>query len=315
MARYALRRVPSALLTLLLASVGVFLLIKLLPGSPAAMVLGDQATPQAVAALNHQFGLDRPLTSQYLHWIGGLLTGDLGVSYTTQSKVSSLLASAAPATAELAATSLLLTAIIGFVLGVVGATVRRRPAQAVQRALSAVFFGMPEYVVGILLVLAFAVTIRLLPPGGRVGLFRDPVIGMQYLVMPAVALSLHSAAVVGRFLETELEAALDDDYVQTALAKGVPRRRVVWRHALPNALPSVITVLGLRIGHLLGGAVVIEAIFAWPGLGQVLANAVNSRDYIVVQDLVVMLIALFITVQVVTDLIHAVLDPRLRLAT
>lgn len=311
--RFVLRRVPPALITLVLASIGLFFLVELLPGNPAEMVLGDQATPAAVASMEHQMGLDRPFYVQYLDWVSHLLTGNLGTSYVTGTPVSSLLTQAAPATAELAVTSLVITAVVGFAVGVSGAVARRRPARAVHAALSALIFGAPEYVVGVLLILLFAITAGVLPPGGRVELFSDPALGIQYLILPAVALSLHSAAVVGRFLEAELNRALGDDYVQTALAKGVPRRRMLWRHALPNAMPAVVTVLGLRVGHLLGGAIVVEAIFAWPGLGVVLTSAVNSRDYIVIQDLIMMLVAIFIVVQVLSDVVHAWLDPRVRL--
>jgi peptide/nickel transport system permease protein len=313
MLRYVARRLPSALLTVLLASVAVFLLISLLPGSPASTILGDQASPEAVRDLEERMGLTEPLPEQYLRWIGGLLTGDLGRSYISGAPIAETFGTAAGATIELALASLVVTVGLGFALGIAGATARRRLTQGTLRVVNAVVFGVPEYVVGILLILLFAITVRVLPAGDRVPLLEDPEIGIQYLLMPALALGLHSAVVVARFLETALRKELDEEYVETALAKGATRRRALWRHALPAALPSVVTVLSLRIGHLLGGAVIIEAIFAWPGIGQVLANAVHTHDYLIVQDLVVCFVVVFIAVQVVGDLVHAALDPRVRL--
>ncbi|TDE10944.1 ABC transporter permease [Jiangella asiatica] len=313
MLRYTLSRLPTAVLTCLVASLGIFWLVQLLPGSPVAMVLGEQATPEAVAALEAEAGLDRPLVVQYFDWIGGLLTGDLGVSYVSRVPIGDLIGPAVGATLELALASLLLTILMGFALGITGVVARRRPAAVAYRLFSALGFGVPEYVVGVMLVFVFAVTLRVLPAGGRTPILEDPGAGFQQLLLPAIALSVHSAVVVGRFLETALNQQLDEEYLDTARAKGASRRRVLWRHALPNALPSVVTVIGLRIGHLLGGVVVIETIFAWPGLGTVLVNAVSARDYLLVQDLVLISVVVFIAVQVASDLAHAALDPRVRL--
>jgi peptide/nickel transport system permease protein len=316
MAAYVLRRLPAALVTLFLASVGIFLLITALPGNPAELILGDQATPEAVAALEEQLGLDQPLVTQYAEWIGGLLRGDLGSSYLSGEPIAEIFARGAAATAELAIASLALTLAVGFLLGAAGATARRGFALGLQRTVNALLFGVPEYVVGVVLILVFAVTWRLLPAGGREPLLSsDPWLGVQFVALPAIALSLHSAAVLARFLETSLRQSLAEDFVETATAKGVGARRVLWRHALPNSLPPVLTVIGLRVGHLLGVVVVIESIFNWPGLGQTLTTAVVQRDYRVVQDLVLFSVALFIAVQVLTDVLHARLDPRLRLGT
>ncbi|WP_327590699.1 ABC transporter permease [Nonomuraea sp. NBC_00507] len=313
MLSYIARRLPTAALTVVLTSVVVFLLIGLLPGSPASVILGDQADPAAVAALEQRMGLDRPMVQQYADWARRLVTGDLGTSYISGAPIAGTLGAAAGATAELALASLIVTALTGAAFGIAAATARRRATQAVIRGASALIFGVPEYVLGILLILLFAITVRLLPAGGREPLLADPEIGIQYLAMPAIALGLHSGVVVGRFLETELRRQLEEEYLDTARAKGVSARRVLWRHALPNALPPVVTVLGMRVGHVLGGAVVIEAVFAWPGLGQVLANAVVSHDYLIIQDMVVYFVVVFIAVQVGGDLIHAALDPRVRL--
>lgn len=313
MLNFVARRVPAAIVTLVLASIAVFFLIKMLPGSPATTILGDQATPEAVRALEQKMGLTDPLWQQYWDWARGLATGDLGRSYISGEPLVETFLRAGGATLELALGSLVVTVVCGFALGMAGATVRLHGIQSMLKAFNAIVFGVPEYVVGILLILAFAINVRLLPAGGREPLLEDPEIGIQYLLMPAIALGLHSAVVIARFLETALRTELDEEYVETALAKGSSRRRMLWRHALPNALPSVITVLGLRVGHLLGGALIIEAIFAWPGLGQVLANAVIAHDYLIVQDLVVYFVVVFIAMQVATDLVHATLDPRVRL--
>ncbi|GAA2998731.1 hypothetical protein GCM10020229_08920 [Kitasatospora albolonga] len=194
----------------------------------------------------------------------------------------------------------------------IGATVRRGPVAAAVRAFTTTVLAVPPFVTGVLLVLVFAVTLRLLPAGGHESILDQPDIGLQYLLLPALCLALPSAAILARYLKDGLERALAEDYVRTATALGVSRRRIVWRHALPNALPPAVTVLGLQVGQLLGGAVLVEAIFAWPGLGQLAEQGVLRRDYPVVQDLLLLLVAVYVAVQLLTDLVYTWLDPRIR---
>lgn len=309
---YLLKRIPSALLVLLLASFLIFAILRLVPGDAAEVLAGPDASPASVAAIRSQLGLDEPLLAQYAAWIGDLVRGDLGPSYAIGGQVADLIGDGLGATAELTLGALFFTVTLGLLLGVLGATSRRRPVRVVVHALTTGALAVPPFVTGVLLVLVFAVGLGVLPSGGRVGLLEAPDLELQYLLLPSLCLALPSAAVLGRYLKDSLERAFAEDYIRTATAVGVPRRRLLWRHALPNALPPVVTLLGMQTGQLLGGAVLVEAIFAWPGLGQLAEQALNRRDYPVVQDLLLLLVAVFVLVQLLTDVVYAALDPRIR---
>ncbi|KQV04627.1 MULTISPECIES: ABC transporter permease [unclassified Kitasatospora] len=312
MRTFLLRRLPSGLLVLLAASFLIFLILRLIPGDPATSLAGPDAGPEAVAAIRARLGLDRPLLGQYLGWLGDLATGRLGPSYAIGGEVADLIGDSLGATVELTLGALLLVILLGLPLGVLGATVRRGPVAVAVRALTTTVLAIPPFVTGVVLVLVFAVTLGLLPAGGHESILDQPDLGVQYLLLPALCLALPSAAILGRYLKDGLERALAEDYVRTATALGISRRRIVLRHALPNALPPAVTVLGLQVGQLLGGAVLVEAIFAWPGLGQLAEQGVLRRDYPVVQDLLLLLVAVYVAVQLVTDLVYTWLDPRIR---
>ncbi|MGW1602904.1 ABC transporter permease [Streptomyces eurythermus] len=307
-----LRRLPSALLVLLVASFVIFSILRLVPGDPATSLAGPDAGPETVAAIRDRLGLDEPLPLQYVHWIGGLLTGDLGPSYAIGGQTADLIGDGLGATAELTVGALLFVVVLGTAFGVLGATARRGWVRATVRVLTTGALAVPPFVTGVLLVLLFAVVLKVLPSGGRVSVLTAPDLAVQYLLLPALCLALPSAAILGRYLKDGIERALCEDYVRTATAAGVHPRRLLWRHALPNALPPVVTLLGMQTGHLLGGAVLVEAIFAWPGLGQLAEQGLTRRDYPVVQDLLLLLVTVFVLVQLITDLVHAWLDPRIR---
>ncbi|MFF5442157.1 ABC transporter permease [Streptomyces achromogenes] len=307
-----LRRLPSALLVLLVASFVIFSILRLVPGDPATSLAGPDAGPETVAAIRDRLGLDEPLPLQYVHWTGGLLTGDLGPSYAIGGQTADLIGDGLGATVELTLGALLFVVVLGTAFGVLGATARRGWVRATVRVLTTGALAVPPFVTGILLVLLFAVVLKVLPSGGRVSVLTAPDLGVQYLLLPALCLALPSAAILGRYLKDGIERALLEDYVRTATAAGVHPRRLLWRHALPNALPPVVTLLGMQTGHLLGGAVLVEAIFAWPGLGQLAEQGLTRRDYPVVQDLLLLLVTVFVLVQLITDLVHAWLDPRIR---
>ncbi|MEU6478176.1 ABC transporter permease [Streptomyces sp. NPDC047017] len=309
---HLLRRLPSALLILFIASLLIFAVLRLVPGDPATSLAGPDAGPATVAAIRDRLGLGDPLALQYVHWIGGLLTGDLGPSYAIGGQTADLISDGLGATVELTAGALLFVVVLGTAFGVLGATARHAWMRGTVRALTTGALAVPPFVSGVVLVLVFAVLLGVLPPGGRVSLLTAPDIGAQYLLLPALCLALPSAAILGRYLKDGIEHVLAEDYVRTATAAGVRPRRLLWRHALPNALPPVITLLGMQTGQLLGGAVLVEAIFAWPGLGQLAEQALNRRDYPVVQDLLLLLVTVFVLVQLTTDLVHAWLDPRIR---
>lgn len=314
MTGYVIRRVPSAVLVLVLASIAIFLGLRLVPGDPADILAGEDPTPASIHAIEAQLGLTQPLPVQYWRWITGILTGRLGHDYILGGPIGGTIARDGAATLELTVAALVVTIVLGAVLGIAGALARGGGLWAVNGVVT-LFFSVPGYVFALLLVLVFALLLNLLPAGGNVPLWKDPEIGIQYLILPALALSLNSAAVIARFLQTSLRAALEEDYVRTAVAKGVPRAWIVLRHALPNALPAVITILGVHVGQLLGGAVLIEQIFDWPGLGQYALRAIQARDYLVVQDLVLIGVTIFVAVQLLTDICTAALDPRAKLGS
>ncbi|MFC8295203.1 ABC transporter permease [Streptomyces sp. NPDC057242] len=309
---HLLRRLPSALLVLLVASFVVFAVLRLVPGDPAAVLAGPDASAETEAAIRARLGLDEPLPAQYLHWLGDLLTGDLGPSYAIGGQTADLIADGLGATVELTLGALLFVVVLGAAFGILGATSRNAWVRTAVRVLTTGALAVPPFVTGVLLVLLFSVLLGVLPPGGRVPLLTAPDLGVQYLLLPALCLALPSAAVLGRYLKDGIERALGEDYVRTATAAGVAPRRLLWRHALPNALPPVVTLLGMQTGNLLGGAVLVEAIFAWPGLGQLAEQALVRRDYPVVQDLLLLLVTVFVLFQLLTDLAHARLDPRIR---
>ncbi|MFB7355206.1 ABC transporter permease [Streptomyces gardneri] len=309
---HLLRRLPSALLVLLVASFVAFALLRLVPGDPAAVLAGPDASPETEAAIRARLGLDAPLLSQYVQWLGDLVTGDLGPSYAIGGQTADLIGDAIGATVELTLGALLFVVVLGAAFGIVGATSGNRWLRGTVRILTTGALAVPPFVTGVLLVLLFSVLLGVLPPGGRVPLLTAPDLGVQYLLLPALCLALPSAAVLGRYLKDGIERALGEDYVRTATAAGIAPRRLLWRHALPNALPPVVTLLGMQTGNLLGGAVLVEAIFAWPGLGQLAEQALVRRDYPVVQDLLLLLVTVFVLVQLLTDLVHAWLDPRIR---
>ncbi|WP_338702370.1 ABC transporter permease [Streptomyces sp. Q6] len=312
MRSYLVKRVPSALAVLVLASVAVFLLLRLIPGDPADSLAGADASPASVEAIRHRLGLDASPFTQYFHWLGDLFSGHLGASYVIGGDVADLIGAGLGATVQLTLGALAWVLVLGLTGGVLGATSRRRPVQALVRVLTTAALSVPPFVSGVVLVLVFAVLLGLLPSGGAGSFLDAPDLAAQYLLLPSLCLALPSAAVLARYLKDSLERTLDEDYVRTATALGVPRRRILWRHALPNAAPPVVTLLGMQIGHLLGGAVLVEAIFSWPGLGRLAQEAVLRRDYPVIQDLLLLLVVVFVVVQLLTDVVYAWLDPRIR---
>lgn len=312
MLRYALRRIPSGLLILAVSSVVIFLLLRATGGDPAAVKAGSDASPATIAAIRVSLGLDQPLPTQYVRWLTGLFIGDLGYSLVTGAPLASLIGNGLQATFLLTFAASLLAVGMGLVLGIVIA-VSNGAGRGVLDGVASMMLAVPTYVSGVLLILVLSVMLNLLPVGGYRSMLQDPEIAMQYLLMPAVCLALPAAGVLARFLATSMRQVMDEDFVRTGMAKGLSPGRLLLRHILPNALPPVFTVLGIQVGQMLGGAIVVEAIFAWPGVGSVLANATLTRDYYLIQDLLLIAVAVFIVIQIVTDLAHAALDSRVRL--
>jgi peptide/nickel transport system permease protein len=313
MLRYAVRRIPSAIVVLAVSSVVVFAVPRLAKGDAATVLAGPDASAATIAAVRHDLGLDQTVVVQYLGWVKGLLTGDLGTSYVRHQAADLAIGAALGQTATLTAGALTVALLAGGVAGIILGVGRNRAATRSVGAFVSLAFALPPYVSGVLLVLLLAVTFRVLPAVGYVPLAQDPGIAVQYLLMPAVCLGLPAAAVIARFLAASVRQVQDEEFIRTGVAKGLRTRRLVRAHVIPNALPPVLTVLGIQVGQLLGGAIVVEAIFGWHGIGDLLVNSVLTRDYVLVQDLLLFTVAVFVVVQTLTDLAHAAVDPRVRL--
>lgn len=298
----AFRRLAPVALLLWGAATIVFLLIHLIPGDPAAAMLGEGAAPGDVAALRHDLGLDRPLGAQYAAWLSGLARGDLGVSLQTRKPVWAEIRRAVPATATLAAAAFLVALAVALPVGVVGALRRGKPSDRALRLGALVGVSTPNYVSGPVFVLFFSVHLGLLPVSGR----EAP----GAIVLPAVTLGLALAALLSRMIRASLAEELTKPYMLAAMARGEGRLRAALRHAARNALPPVLVVAGLQIGSLLTGAVVTETIFSWPGVGRLLIQSIQRRDYPAVQGCVLFIAVVYVVVNAAVDAVSARLDPR-----
>ncbi len=291
--------------TLLGVATVVFSLLRLLPGDPATIIAGPTATPETIANIRRQLGLNLPLWEQYLGFLGRLLRGDLGISTRTGAPVVQEIFTRVPYTAELAITSLLLAIALGVTAGVIAAT-RHNTGADLGISGGAVFgVSMPTYWLGLMLIIVFAVRLRVLPAAGADQMPLS-------LILPAITLALFSMGLVARQTRSAMLEVLGQDFVRTARAKGAGRGVVLVRHALRNALLPIVTTIGLQFGALLGGAVLTESVFAWPGVGRLLVDSIGSRDYPVVQGVVLLLSVTFIVINLLTDLVYAYVDPRIR---
>jgi peptide/nickel transport system permease protein len=311
--RYLIRRIPSVLLVLVATSVIAFLLPRLVPGDPAAVVAGPDASAETIAAIRTELGLDRPLVTQYFEWIGGVLTGDLGQSLQFNRPVSELIGDRIASTVELAVLAAVFLIVIGIGLGVLAGSVRARWARVLVEGTNTGLLAAPAFLVGLLFILVFGVAFRVLPTSGEVSVLENPEIGIQYLLLPALALALPMSAGVARLVQTRILAVRQEDFVDLAVAKGVPEKRITRRHVLRNSLGPGVVLIGILFGDLLAGAVVIEAIFARNGLGQLAVSGAQSADYTVVQVLIVFAVFIAVVGQLLTEIVLATLDPRVRL--
>lgn len=294
---------------LFVMSVVVFLIIRLVPGDPVRTMLGFRATDENVAELRQQLGLDRGLIEQYLAWVGALLNGDLGKDMVSHAPIAELLAQRLPVTIELTALSMLLAVLVGVPLGIRAATGGRWAKRLTE---GFVIFGIsvPDFWLGIMLVLIFTATLAMLPPSGYAPLAKDPLANLRYMVLPVLTLATGEAAYILRTTRGAVASVLDRPFVTFLRAKGIGPRRIVYGHVLRNAGPSIITVIGIQLGVLLGGAIVIETMFALPGVGRLVVTAINQRNYPIVQVGVLAIATIFILVSLATDLVVAWLDPR-----
>ncbi|MGH2366162.1 MAG: ABC transporter permease [Chloroflexota bacterium] len=313
MGAYLIRRALQAIPVILLSTVMVFTVIHLIPGDPAQVLAGADASASYLASIRHGMGLDQPLPVQYLIWMGHILRGNLGTSTHGQT-VAFLLASRVPATLELAATSMVLSLLISIPLGVLAAAVNGTKADWLISTVQSIWLAIPNFFLGILFVILFALILHWLPPGGRTADGQHIAASIKSLILPSVSLALGLSAFLSRFVKFNMLEVLYDDFVRTARAKGLRSRRVIFGHALRNAMLPVITILGLQFAGLLGGQVVIETVFSWPGIGGLLLDAIGTRDYPVVEAGLLFLVLLIIAVNIMVDLTYGFIDPRTRLS-
>jgi peptide/nickel transport system permease protein len=306
------RRLAGLIVTLLIVSFLIFAVMDLLPGDPASIMLGTSAAPDTLAALRHDLGLDQPLIIRYGHWVVGVLRGDLGQSYTYGVPVAGLIAERLAVTLPLAVFAILISVAIALPLGTFAAGRRGGIADIAATLFSQMGIAVPAFWVALLMIFLFSTTLRLMPAGGFPGWENGIAAALQALVMPAVALALPQAAVLTRVTRSAVLDVLHEDFTRTARAKGLSDKGVLWRHAVPNALVPILTVLGLQFTFLVAGAVLVENVFNLPGLGRLALQALSQRDIIVMQDVVLFFAALVIVMNFIVDMCYLAFDPRLR---
>lgn len=310
---YVLRRLLQSIPVVFFSSLIVFMVIHLIPGDPAAVLAGPNASPEALAAIRADMGLDQPLAVQYAVWVGHLLRGDLGKSTLSGQPVARLLQARAPATIQLTVAAMLISIAIAVPVGIVSATHVRGRLEWLISTVQSLWLAIPSFWAGILAIIVFSLILRWLPPGGRVADANNIGDSIKSMILPSMTLALYLAAGLSRFVKFNLLEVLFDDYVRTARAKGLSASAVIYGHALRNAMLPVITILGVQFGSLLGGAIIIETVFSWPGVGSLMLDGIANRDYAVVQAGLLLLVLLFIVVNLLVDIAYGLLDPRIRL--
>ena len=312
MRRYVLRRVAAFVATLFFLSALVFVVVRVLPGDPATLILGVESNPETLARLRHAMGLDRPLALQYIDWLARAGRGDLGTSIQYDLPVGRLILSRLPVTLPLALMAAALMVIIALPLGVYAATHHRRAGDYLAMLVSQLGIAVPAFWSGLLLILLFSVRLGWLRSGGFDGWSAGPWTGLKALLLPAIALGAFQAAVLVRATRSAVLEILREDYVRTARAKGLAEIRVIRRHALRNAMIPIVTVMGIQLGQLVAGAIVLESVFALPGLGRLALGAIGARDLPVVQGVTLFVAASIVFINFAVDLAYAALDPRIR---
>jgi len=312
MLRFVGRKLLYLVPVLLAVSVLTFLIASLLPGDLAYVILGDQATPEKVEALRHDMGLDQPLLIRYFHWLGHILQGDFGRSFRTGQTVLQVVAERLPVSFEL----MILAELIGLVIGVPLAILcAARSGSAFDRFMTSTAFAMlsmPTFLSAILLIYLFAVSLRWFPATGYVPFSEDPLANLRFMVLPALTLALAEWPGIMRVLRSDMIATLQEDYIALARAKGLTARRILFVHALKPSSLTLVTITGINIGRLIGGALIVESIFALPGIGRLIVGAIYTRDLVIMQGVVLLVASGFVIMNFVVDMLYAVLDPRIR---
>ncbi|CAM5768479.1 ABC transporter permease [Bosea minatitlanensis] len=312
MTAYVLRRLAQMLPVLLLASFAIFAMIYAVPGGPVAVIVGENAGPEEIAAAIRRYGLDRPMAVQYLDWLGRALAGDFGSSLHSRQPVLQLIGERLPATLQLALAAILVALAIGIPVAIASAV---RPHSWLDRMLSgwsALALGVPTFWLGILLILLFAVELHWLPSASRhVPFWQAPLDALRSLALPALTLGVYVSGILARFLRASLIGEARADYVRTARAKGVPERRIVGLHIMRNAMLPFVTIVGLMMANFIGGAVVTEAVFTYPGLGRLLIQAISTRDYPLIQGCILVILVAYMLINLLVDALYAWIDPRI----
>ena len=311
MIRYVLGRLTSLIISLIVASIVIFAVIEVIPGDPAAFMLGVNARPDTIAALRAEMGLDQPVAVRYFAWVTGLLQGDFGRSWTYKTPVADLIADRVWVSLPLAIYALLLSTIIAFPAGIYAASRRGGAGDITIMGATQLGVAIPNFWFAMILVLIFAINLRWFSAGGFPG-WDNPLLAIKSLTLPAIALALPQAAILARVMRSSLLDMLGEDFIRTARAKGLTRRQALWKHAVRNALIPVLTIIGLQFSFLLAGGIIIEQVFFLPGLGRLIFQSISARDLIVVESVVMLLVFVVVLVNFLVDLAYAVVDPRLR---
>lgn len=311
---YLLRRLIGVIPVIVGLSLIVFLLMAMIPGNPAQALLGAYATPENVARVSAELGLDKPLWQQYFHWVNNLLHGDFGRSYVLNRPVIDEVLERLSATLLLGGCALLLSVVFGLLAGVTSAVRQFGWGDRLITLLVLVGISLPSFLIGLLMIMLFAVSLRWFPASGMFAIYGggDALDLLHHLTLPAITLAIVATGVIARLTRTAMLEVLRQDYIRTARAKGVSERRVIWRHAFRVALVSVIPAIGIQAGFVLGGAVYIETVFQWPGLGAMLVKAVSTRDLLLVQGGVLVAAIAYVLINLLTDIVQACLDPRVK---
>lgn len=332
MLKYIIKRLIMLIPVLLGVSIMVFLVMHVFTQDPTSIILGQHATTEQIAKLREELGFNEPLTVQYWHFLRGLLHGDLGKSLMTKTSVTKELMARFPATLELALTSIIIASLVGVFMGVISAVKQNSIIDYISMIISLLGVSMPIFWLGLILIVFFSLKLGILPVAGRIkfGLEPHKITGLylldslltgnmssfknalEHLILPSIALASYSTAIIARMTRSTMLEAVSQDYIRTARAKGIFEKAVILKHALKNAMIPVITVIGLQLGSLLGGAVLTETVFAWPGIGSYIVDAIIKSDYPIVQGAVMLLAVIFVLVNLIVDLIYAQLDPRIK---
>jgi len=312
MSVFLAKRFLTFIVTLLGATVLTFLALEILPGDPAAVILGIDAPESAIQALRDKLGLDRPILERYFVWLGDIVTLRFGVSFTYSTPVIELVKARLAITIPLALMAMVLSAAVAFGLGVYAASRHNQPGDVTVMSISQLGISIPNFWLALLLILLFAVNLRWFASGGFPGWQNGVWPAFRALLLPAIALATVQGAILARFTRSAVLDTMREDYVRTARAKGLSRRATLWRHVLRNAMIPVITIMGLQFANLLAGTIIVEEVFAMPGLGRLILQAISNRDVAVVRDVVLMLAALVVFINFIVDILYAVIDPRLK---